>query len=214
MKVEGALPGGGLVGVVGGGEHGGLPADLDDVGEAGEAQPVVEERGVEVIAVRQGCAGLVDATGVDHGGLLAADQAAVAGVGGEAEQPAGLADDVDPLLKDIRHAGVPHGHREEVGVRCCEAVEHGTGGVPLALLLRAGLAAPEDGHLGFGRETAESRELPVEQVKLLHVHIGVRPTVSVQERTRKGAALARCVPRASGDVQQCAHETDLSDASE
>jgi hypothetical protein len=58
----------------------------------------------------------------------------------------------------------------------------------------------------------ESRELPVEQVKLLDGHIGVRPTVTVEERTRKGAAVARCAPRTSGDVQQCAHETDLSDA--
>jgi hypothetical protein len=56
----------------------------------------------------------------------------------------------------------------------------------------------------------ESRELPVEQVKLLDGHIGVRPTVSVQERAREGAAVARFAPGAGGDVQQFAHETDLS----
>ncbi len=85
-------------------------------------------------------------------------------------------------------------------------------GVPLALLLRAGLAATEDGDLGFGREMTESRELPVEQVKRIDDHIGVRLKVTVQECSREGTAFARCAPRASGDAQQCAHETDLSDA--
>ena len=49
----------------------------------------------------------------------------------------------------------------------------------LALLLRAGVAAPEDGQLGFSRETAELRELLVEQVELFHGHLGVRPQVGV-----------------------------------
>jgi len=40
-----------------GGENGGLPPDLGDVGDAGVAQPVVEDGGVEVVAVGQRRAG-------------------------------------------------------------------------------------------------------------------------------------------------------------
>src|SRR5215472_17541535 len=86
-------------------EAGGLEADLGDVGDAGEPEPVGEEAGVEVGAVLDRDAGGVDAAGVDRGGLLTGHQSDVAGGRVEPEQHAGLGDDVDPLLEHVRYPG-------------------------------------------------------------------------------------------------------------
>src|SRR6202030_917628 len=98
---------GGTVLVRGGGQNGGLETDRGDVGDPGEAQPVAEEAGVEVVAEGERRAGGIDAAGVDDGGLLPGDQARVAVGGGEAEHPAGLGDDVDPVLEHVGDPGVP-----------------------------------------------------------------------------------------------------------
>src|SRR5579883_2241323 len=83
-----------------------------DVVDAGPAQPVLEEGGLEILAEGVAASRSVDGAGVDDGGLLAGQQARVAALGLEAEDHAGLADHVDELLEDAGDAGVPHRHAE------------------------------------------------------------------------------------------------------
>ncbi len=107
---------------VGGGQVG-AERDAADVVDTGPAQPVLEVRLLEVVAEAWTAVGAVDRAGVDDGDPLVLQQAGVARDGVEAEDHAGLADDVDELLEDVGHRCVPHRHGEQVVVRGVEALE-------------------------------------------------------------------------------------------
>src|SRR6476620_9611194 len=97
--------------------------DLRDVGDPGPAQPVVEVGRLEVDAELRSTIIAVHRAGIDDNGLLAGDQAGVPGVAIESEDQAGLTDDVDELLEDVRNTVIPHRHAEEVVVGRREPLE-------------------------------------------------------------------------------------------
>src|SRR5215469_6450982 len=92
---------------VGGGEIG-PELNLGDIGDAGPGQPGAEVGSLEIGAERCRAPGAVDGAGVDDNGPPAREQPGVAVFRVEAEEHAGLADDVDELLQDVGDAVVPH----------------------------------------------------------------------------------------------------------
>src|SRR5215467_7198736 len=114
---------------VGGGEIG-PELNLGDVGDAGPGQPVAEVRALEIAAERRRAPGAVDGAGVDDNGPPAREQPGVAVLRVEAEDHAGLADDVDELLQDVGDAVVPHRDAEQVVVGGSEPAECALGGLP------------------------------------------------------------------------------------
>ncbi len=78
--------------------------DLLDIGDPGPAQPVVEVRRLEVHAELRSAVVAIHGAGVDDDGRLAINQTGVPGVDIESKDQAGLTDDVDKLLEDVRNA--------------------------------------------------------------------------------------------------------------
>src|SRR3954462_5215732 len=77
-----------------GGREVGTELDAADVVDSGPVQPVLEVGLLEVVPEARAPAGAVDRAGVDHGDTLVLQQPGVARSRVEAEDHAGLADDV------------------------------------------------------------------------------------------------------------------------
>src|SRR5690606_37978405 len=106
-----------------------------------------------------------------------------------------LADHVNELLEDVRHAGVPHWHAEQVAVGGVEALEGLYDGAPGGRLLIVESCTAKDGHLGVRSRWTELRKRAVPQVPVRDGVIGMGFEVAVKEHLRERKRLGRDAPR-------------------
>ncbi len=165
------------------GQQAGLEADIGDIGQPDEAQPVIEEGRMVVAAEGGRDAGGVHAARVDGDSLfpLASQQAAVAGRWVEAKEQAGLGDYVNVVFEDLRNAPVPHWDAEQIAVGGGEPVGDIRNGLPGGPFSPGGRDASHDGHLCGGLVAVEDGQRFGPQVKGVYGGIRVGGAVGGQE---------------------------------
>ncbi len=116
--------------------HHRLDEDFLDVGEADEAEDLLQVLALRVVTFRAGARAVGAAAGVDGDERLARDEARVAGVGRKAEGQAGLHEHVDVVLELVGNAEIPHRQGDHIFIRRLEMFRERDDRFPRGVLFR------------------------------------------------------------------------------